>query len=154
MDFEVTPTSIKETIATSITSVFSQAQEKNINICIEEFDNCLLLHNRKWTAEAITNILDNAIKYSPMSSTIQIQVERMEFFTRINIKDQGIGILPSEYNLIFKRYYRSKMVEQNEGTGLGLYIAQLILSKQGGYITVDSKLGDGSCFSVYLQNVA
>ena len=152
MEFEVAPTTIKETIAASISSVYAQAQEKNIAIVIEEFNNCKLLHNRKWTAEALTNILDNAIKYSPESSTIKLLLEPMELYTRIKVQDQGIGIASEEFSLIFKRYYRSNKVEQKEGTGLGLYLAQLIFIKQGGYITVDSKPDHGSCFSLYLQN--
>lgn len=153
MEFEVAPTTIKETLAAGISSVYAQAQKKNISIVIEEFDNCQLMHNRKWTIEALTNILDNAIKYSPEASIITIQVEPMELYTRIKVQDQGIGIAPDEYNLIFQRYYRSNRVEQKEGAGLGLYLAQLIFNKQGGYITVDSKPGHGSCFSIYLQNV-
>lgn len=153
MEFEVAPTAIKETLAAGISSVYAQAQEKNIAITIKEFDNCKLQHNRKWTIEALTNILDNAIKYSPEYTTITIQVEPMELYTRIQVQDQGIGIAREEFNLIFQRYYRSNRVEQTEGAGLGLYLAQLIFNKQGGYITVDSKPGHGSCFSLYLKNV-
>ena len=153
IEFDITPTYIKETIANSISAVYVQAETKNIRITIEEFIDRKLLHNSKWTAEAIANILENAIKYSPEDTKILIKLERMEFHTKIQISDQGIGIMPEEFNLIFKRFYRSKQVEQKEGSGLGLYLSQLILSKERGYITVDSKLGKGSCFSLFLQNV-
>jgi signal transduction histidine kinase len=96
--------------------------------------------------------LENAIKYSPVSSKIMIEAMPMELYTKILITDQGIGIACEEFNQIFKRFYRSKQVEQKEGTGLGLYLSQLILAKESGYITVDSKLGEGSCFSVFLLN--
>lgn len=153
IEFEVSPNDIKETVARSISAVYAQAERKNINIEIDDFADRRILHNQKWTAEAISNILENAIKYSEEATRIKITLEPLELYTRLNIIDQGIGIAPEEYNLIFKRFYRSKQVEQLEGSGLGLYLAQLILSKEGGYITVASKLGNGSCFSLYLQNV-
>jgi signal transduction histidine kinase len=153
IEFDVSPAYIKETIADGISSVYSQAESKNIHILIEEFEDRKLLHNPKWTAEAISNILENAIKYSPEDSIIKIKIEGMELYTKVQISDQGIGISPEEFNLIFKRFYRSKQVEQREGSGLGLYLSQLILSKEGGYITVSSKPQNGSCFSLFLQNV-
>jgi len=152
IEFDKTPTYIKETIAYSVSAVYAQAESKNIRITSEEYEDQKLVHNRKWTAEAISNILENAIKYSPTLSEIKIQVIPMELYTKIQILDQGIGIACEEFNQIFKRFYRSKQVEQKEGTGLGLYLSQLILSKESGYITVDSKKGEGSCFSIFLEN--
>ncbi len=153
IEFDISPSYILETIEGSIASVYGPAENKNIHITLEEFEDRKLVHNQKWTTEAISNILENAIKYSPQGSEIRIEIEPMEFYTKIQISDQGIGIAPEEYNFIFKRFYRSKQVEQREGTGLGLYLARLILSKEGGYITVNSVLGRGSCFSLFLQNV-
>jgi len=152
-DFEVAPSHILETIANGISAVYAQAERKNIRIILEEFSDLELLHNSKWTAEVISNILENATKYSPEGSEIRIKACQMELYTKLEICDQGIGIAPEEYNLIFKRFFRSKQVEQKEGSGLGLYLSQLILSKEGGYITVSSEKGKGSCFSIYLQNV-
>lgn len=152
IEFEAVPEYIKGTIAESIGAVYGQSESRNIRVMIEEFADRKLIHNRKWTAEAIANILDNAIKYSPCDSTVTINITPMELYTRIQIEDQGIGIAPEEFNLIFKRFYRSKQVETMNGTGLGLYLSQLILAKQGGYITVDSQPGKGSAFSVFLKN--
>ncbi len=153
IDFELAPNDIKKTIADGISAVYVQAERKNISLRTEEFEDRKLLHNPKWTAEAIANLLENAVKYSPCGSEITLRIEPLELYTRIEIKDQGIGIAPEELNLIFQRFYRSKSVEQKEGSGLGLYLAQLILTKQGGYITASSRLGEGSVFSLYLQNV-
>lgn len=152
IEFDEKPTFVKETIAESVSAVYGQAVSNNITIGTEEFVDRKLIHNRKWTSEAISNILENAIKYSPAYSEIKILVSPLEFYTKIVIIDQGIGIASEEFNHIFKRFYRSKQVEQKEGTGLGLYLSQLILCKQGGYITVESKIGEGSKFSVFLQN--
>ncbi len=119
---------------------------------MEEFQDFNLIHNPKWTAEALANILENAIKYSPRHSRIHVSVTRLDLYTKITIADEGIGISEKEYNLIFKRFYRSGMVEQQEGSGLGLYLAQLIVLQEKGYITVASRVGQGSRFSLFLLN--
>jgi len=111
-----------------------------------------LLHDRKWTGEAITNILENAIKYSPSDGEINISVEPLPIYTKISITDYGIGIAPDERNSIFKRFYRGQNAKGVDGAGLGLYLASLIFQKQGGYIFVDSKQGKYTTFSMFLQN--
>ena len=154
IQFDAENTGIKETIAKALGSVYAQASSKNIELIVEEFQDFSLYHNPKWTAEAMSNILENAIKYSPENSSIRITLTRLDIYTKITISDAGIGIPESEYNLIFKRFYRGKKVEQHEGSGLGLYLAQLILQCESGYITVSSKVGQGSSFSVFLLNEA
>lgn len=154
IQFDAENTGIKETIAKALGSVYAQASSKNIELIVEEFQDFSLYHNPKWTAEAMSNILENAIKYSPENSSIRITLTRLDIYTKITISDAGIGIPESEYNLIFKRFYRGKKVGQHEGSGLGLYLAQLILQCESGYITVSSKVGQGSSFSVFLLNEA
>lgn len=152
--FNAENTGIKKTIAKALGSVYAQASSKNIELIVDEFQDFSLYHNPKWTAEAMSNILENAIKYSPEHSSIRITLTRLDIYTKITISDMGIGIPESEYNLIFKRFYRGKKVEQHEGSGLGLYLAQLILQCENGYITVASKIGQGSSFSMFLVNGA
>ncbi len=150
--FPVEAAGIKETIARSLGHVYGQAAAKDIALAVEEFQDFNLIHNPKWTAEALANILENAIKYSPRHSSIHVGVTRLDLYTEITIADEGIGISEKEYNLIFKRFYRSGMVEQQEGSGLGLYLAQLIVLQEKGYITVASRVGQGSRFSLFLLN--
>lgn len=150
--FRAENTDIKETIARAVGAAYAQAEGKEIEIWVEEFQDFSLYHNPKWTAEALTNLLENAVKYSPEGSTIRIGISRMDIYTGIQVSDQGIGIPAAEYNRIFQRFYRGKDVEQEEGTGLGLYLAQLILQQEKGYITVASKVGKGSTFTVFLLN--
>ena len=150
--FEAENIGIKETIARSVSAVYAQASAKNIELIVEEFKDFCLYHNPKWTAEAMANILENAVKYSPEYSSIRISLTRMDIYTKITISDEGIGISESEYNSVFKRFYRGSKVEQQEGSGLGLYLAQLILQCEKGYITVSSKVGQGSSFSLFLLN--
>lgn len=152
ISFPVNCTGIKKTVAMAVGGVYARASEKNIAVVTLEFQECRLYHNPKWTAEALENILENAVKYSPQDSTITIGLHPMEIYTCIDIQDQGAGIDEKEYNDIFKRFYRGKEVEQQEGSGLGLYLAQLILNREKGYITLNSSPGKGSCFHVYLLN--
>lgn len=143
---------VKGTIARALGSVYAQAAVKNIKLIVEEFQDFDLYHNPKWTAEAMSNILENAVKYSPKGSSIRITLTKLDIYTKIMITDEGIGIPEKEYNLIFKRFYRGREVEQQEGSGLGLYLAQLILQQEKGYITVTSRRGCGSSFSLFLLN--
>lgn len=150
IQFEPENAYIRETIKESMEAVKGQAKQKNICIILEEFKDTLLVHNPKWTAEALTNILENAIKYSLEGTKIQISFNLMEIYGKISIQDEGIGIPKEEYTKVFNRFYRGKQVAEKQGTGLGLYLSRLILSKESGYITVDSTVGKGSCFSVFL----
>lgn len=152
IDFKAENTNVKGTIARAVSAVYAQASKKQIEIRLDDFPDCQLYHNPKWTAEALGNILENAIKYSPEGSCIRIGLNQMDIYTRIIIADQGMDIRESEYNKIFKRFYRGEKAERAEGSGLGLYLSQLILQSEKGYITVASKEGQGSCFSVFLLN--
>ena len=100
----------------------------------------------------VFNLLDNAVKYSPSGSVVTVRVQPMEIYTQIEISDQGIGISGEEYNKIFRRFYRSSNAAQTEGSGLGLYLAQLILNNEKGYVTAVSRPGEGSSFRIFLLN--
>lgn len=152
IQFEAVNTNIKPTIAKAVNAVYAQASEKNMQICVENATNISLYHNSEWTAEAMANVLENAIKYSPARSKVTISMEKMDIYTKITVQDQGPGIPETEYNKIFQRFYRGKHTDVAYGTGLGLYLAQLILQKEQGYITVDSKLNHGSRFHFFLLN--
>ena len=141
---------VLETLAAAVNNVMRKAELKNIEISVDCRPSVLLFHDRKWTAEAIENILDNAVKYTPENGSIHISVHPGEMYTEIRIQDTGKGIAPAHINDIFKRFYREKSVSQTEGLGLGLYLARYIIALQKGYISVRSTPGKGSRFSVCL----
>ena len=143
---------IKPTISDAIGSVVAAAAKKNVNISVSDFWDMPLYHDRKWTREAMANVLENAVKYSAPDAEIEISVEPLPLFTKVIITDHGIGIEKADWNLIFKRFYRGRNVKNNEGAGLGLYLAALIMEKQGGYIMVDSAPGKFTSFSFFLRN--
>ena len=145
------PSEINESILSAITQLYKKAQLKNIKIEFSPKENIKLNYDKKWTTEAIFNIIENAIKYSHKDSTIFINVEKYEIFTRIDIKDEGIGISEEEIPKIFKRFYRGSNVLNEEGIGIGLYLSREIVTKQGGYIKVKS-YKNGSIFSIFLPN--
>ncbi len=129
----------------------TKAQAKNIRILQGAGQKGLTaVFDPKWTAEALGNLVDNAVKYTPEGGQIQISAAGYEMFCRIDIADTGAGISEEETAKIFERFYRSAQTAGHEGVGLGLYLAREIISGQGGYIKVTSALGQGSIFSVFL----
>ncbi len=141
---------LSNTIARAMSTVLAKAEKKHIQLSADCDSKLTVKHDPKWTAEAIGNILDNAVKYTPEGGTISVSVRPWQFYTRIDISDTGIGIEEENYNAIFQRFYRAEEVAAEEGVGLGLYLARGIITRQNGYITVKSKKGEGSTFSVFL----
>ena len=112
----------------------------------------IVSHDRKWTAEALFNILDNAVKYTPEYGSIRVCVESWEMHLKVSITDTGKGIPENQQGAIFRRFYREEDVHDIEGIGIGLYLAREIISLQNGYIQVTSQVGTGSTFSVFLPH--
>lgn len=144
--------SISDTLATAIGAVVPKADKKNIQIHVEYDETLFLNHDKKWTSEAIFNILDNAIKYTESGGFVYVSAEREEIFTKISIQDTGKGIAIERQGTVFNRFYREPEVHANEGVGIGLYLAREIISIQNGYIEIQSKVGKGSIFTIYLPN--
>jgi len=126
-----------------------KAGAKNIAVTVTETDEKAFF-DPKWTAEAVYNIVDNAVKYTPCGGTVEISVTAFELFCRIDVKDSGIGVSEEEQAKIFTRFYRSPRVGSLDGVGIGLYLSREIVSGEGGYIKVASQEDKGSVFSVYL----
>ena len=143
---------IYETLAIALGSIFLKAEEKHLKVTVDCPDDLLVPHDPKWTAEALFNILENAVKYTPAEGTIQVAVVRWEACTKIDITDTGRGIPESHQATIFKRFYREPEVHSIEGIGIGLYLTREILSKQNGRIKVTSAVGTGTTFTIFLPN--
>lgn len=145
--------SLYNTIAQAVSGIWTQAEQKKIQLDVQCDSGIMVKHDSKWTAEALGNILDNAVKYTPDNGKVYLSVRPWQFYTRIDIKDTGIGISPEHYNDVFKRFYRGEEAAAKEGVGLGLYLARGIISRQNGYITVKSEKGRGTMFSVFLLSL-
>ncbi len=101
----------------------------------------------------LSNLLDNAVKYSPEQSEIKVNLIVTDDHTaEICVIDHGPGIEPDKQPLIFNRFYRAKGGDSQEvyGHGIGLYVAKMLVESLGGKINVESELGKGSCFRITL----
>lgn len=125
-----------------------KASQKNIELEIEDSQE-IAVFDRKWTVEAVANIVDNAIKYTPDGGKVSVHAIPYSMFLRLDVSDNGIGIKEAEQGKIFTRFYRSETVHKTQGTGIGLYVSREIMRAQNGYIKVTSEEGKGSTFSLF-----
>lgn len=143
---------IHSTLARAVAAIVPKAEKKQISLFVECEEGLLIRHDKKWTEEAVFNILDNAVKYTDAGGRIHISVQRQEIFTKIAIADTGKGIALERQAEIFTRFYREPEVHHQEGIGVGLYLARKIIELQRGYVEVDSRVGEGAEFRLYLPN--
>ncbi|AIQ49307.1 histidine kinase [Paenibacillus sp. FSL R7-0273] len=148
---EVRP--VAATITSALSHLYTRAGNKNIIINIDCAPLTAARHDYKWTSEALFNLLENAVKYTEPGGSIRITAEGNEMFTRIEVADTGIGIPEDGLEHIFKRFYRGHNAGEYEGIGIGLFLAQKIISIQGGYITASSQPGQGSRLTIYLPQL-
>lgn len=141
---------IGDTLVSAINGVLAPMEQKEISLLVDCPSDLTISHDSRWTSEALFNILDNAVKYTSAGGSIQVRVRDWEMYLRIDVTDTGRGIPEHSQGTIFKRFYRDEAVHDIDGVGIGLYLAREIITMQGGYITVESKVGEGSTFSVFL----
>ncbi len=144
---------IEPLLLEAMEEILPKAEKKKIHVKLQGNPSHMqAVYDKKWTAEALGNILDNAVKYSPLESTVEVTVEKFEFYVCISVRDEGIGISEEERAQIFSRFYRSAEVQQEDGIGIGLYLAREIVQKEKGYMKVLSNKGKGSTFKMYLKS--
>lgn len=122
---------------------------KTIQITLEPTDADAVF-DPKWTEEAVYNLLDNAVKYTPAGGAVRVTVTAYQMFSAIHVSDTGPGIPEEEQPRVFQRFYRGTEHAEEEGVGIGLYLVRQIAEGQGGYVKVSSQVGSGSTFSLYL----
>lgn len=127
-----------------------KAEEKNISFFVELSD-IEAVFDIKWTEEALANVVDNALKYTPAGGMVKVRAVAYQMFVSLEVSDTGIGIKEAETAKIFTRFYRSPSVKKQPGLGVGLWQAREIMARQNGYIKVFSQPGKGSVFSLFLE---
>ncbi len=142
--------SLEEIIHSACQITETAAMKKQITLLTETTD-AMCYADKKWSAEALANLLENAIKYSPSRSSITITPIIYESFLCIRVKDNGIGIPEEELGLVFERFYRSKEARKEPGFGIGLYLVREILSRQGGYAKITSTPQKGTTAEIYFS---
>lgn len=130
----------------AVSQFVPRAEEKGLELILESTD-AEAVFDPKWTAEAVCNLIDNAVKYTP-SGRITVSARAYELFARIDVTDTGPGVAEEELGKLFQRFYRAS--SQAEGVGVGLYLVRQIAQGQGGYVKAFSRPGRGSRFSLYL----
>ena len=120
---------------------------KNINIHVNGKNNVSFIGDYQWEFEALSNIIKNCIDYIPDNKSIYIEFKENNFYTQIEIIDEGLGIASSEVNHIFERFYKGKN-SSNNSFGIGLALAKEIILKDNGKIIVSSKLDKGTKFKI------
>lgn len=150
ISFSVGKLPVVEVIAEPLAQIMPFAEQKNIFISVDCGEDLAVCCDKKWTAEAIFNLLDNAVKYTPSQGTISVFTGQNEFYTLIKIKDNGPGIDEAEQAKIFGRFYRSARTADVDGLGIGLFLSRQIVSAQGGFLTVSSEPGHGAEFIISL----
>lgn len=130
---------ISRTIMQSILQVKKAADAKRILIDLAMDGEWEVPHDANWLGEAIYNILENSVKYSPPDSVIRVSAAQNEMYTQIAVSDSGIGITEGEEGKIFQRFYRGKKTDGQPGFGLGLYLSREIVLLHGGFLKARRK---------------
>jgi signal transduction histidine kinase len=126
------------------------AEDKHIEFFRQIDDNIVLSGDIRMLQRAFSNLLDNAIKYTPENGKICVQAGVKNNTAVISIEDTGTGIAPEFLEKIFERFYRAESSRTSSGTGLGLSLARTIVRRHNGDIRVSSRPGRGSVFSMTL----
>ena len=129
-----------------------RAAEKNITIRVECSDELIAVINPPLIEQALINLIGNAVKYSAAGKTVLVSVRAEKGGIVLSVKDQGFGIEEKHLERLFERFYRvdSGRSRQEGGTGLGLSIVKHIAQAHGGTVSVQSRYGEGSTFSIFL----
>lgn len=122
--------------------------EKGLELVVKPTD-AEAVFDPRWTAEAVCNLIDNAVKYTP-SGRVTVSARAYELFARIDVADTGPGVKEEELGKLFQRFYRGGASSGAEGVGVGLYLVQQIAQGQGGYVKAFSQPGKGTKFSLFL----
>ncbi|MBU1880014.1 MAG: GAF domain-containing protein, partial [Chloroflexi bacterium] len=147
------PVNLGDLIDYTLATLYVQAAPKNISMTSEVPDNLpLILGDQDRVIQVLTNLVSNAIKYTPDGGRVHLMAQRQKQMVRVAVKDSGIGISPADQQHLFEKFFRVKdpALPSVTGTGLGLSIAKGIVEMHGGRMSVESAVGSGSTFSFTL----
>ncbi len=145
--------SLPDTISKALASVATKAKEKSITVTSNVEPSLGQIVGDEFSInEMITNLLFNAVKYTPENKTVHLEAKDQDGSVRIDIADTGIGIPAGEVGNVFDEFFRATNAKKSEkdGTGLGLLIVKQIVERHSGEISVQSQEGQGTTFTVTL----
>lgn len=146
--FEKRPVPIVELITRSVGELTTRAASEQKDLCLDGAAGDQIYCDPHWTGEAIGNLVKNALDHTEPGGVIRVSWECSPSAVRIIISDNGTGIDPEDIHHIFKRFYRSKKSLDTQGVGLGLPLAKSIVEGQGGILSVRSRPGQGTAFTL------
>jgi len=149
LDLHPVPGALDPMLAEAAAQFAPRAAEKGVVLTVVP-SGAEAVFDPKWTGEAVCNLLDNAVKYTPAGGAVTVGAAVYELFCRVRVADTGPGVPEEERSKIFRRFYRAPGAREQEGVGVGLYLAREIAQGQGGYLKVDPAEGGGAVFSVFL----
>jgi signal transduction histidine kinase len=132
------------------------AKDRDLKIAVTDFEPVRILGDADRLKQLLSNLLSNAIKFTPDGGQITVQLRKTEHDAVIRVQDTGIGIAPEHLQRIFDRFYQadaSRVRLGGEGAGLGLSIARWIVEAHGGKIAVESRVGEGTTFTLTLPHI-
>ena len=144
------PGSLAPILESAVAQFAPKAAEKGVDLSMDPTE-AQAVFDPKWTVEAVCNLLDNAVKYTPSGGAVKVRASAYDLFARIDVSDTGPGIPEEEHPRVFQRFYRGAAAREAEGVGVGLYLVRQIAEGQGGFVKIFSQPGKGAKFSLYLQ---
>ncbi|AFZ42858.1 integral membrane sensor signal transduction histidine kinase [Halothece sp. PCC 7418] len=146
------PISLQE-LLNDIVALFETTAERSVIKLITKIpEDGVVMGDYNQLHRLFANLLRNAFQYTPEGGSVTVSLSRFHRFCQVSIIDTGVGIPPDKQTLVFERFWRADQSrsQRQQGTGLGLPIARAIAQQHGGKITLSSKVGEGSCFTVSL----
>jgi len=138
----------------AISAIYDRAEEKGVSILLQASEDLpRILADRRLLQIALTNLLDNAVKFSPAGESVEVTLAPCEKGVRISVRDCGPGIPPQDLYHLFEPFFVGGHEYRLQSSGLGLAIVKSILNQHGSEIEVESELGKGTCFAFNLQSV-
>ena len=141
---------VEELVCRAVSDALLSAEKKEIIFRADIEKELYAVFDLRWTAEALFNICDNAVKYSPKGSEVTLTARDFVTSVRIDVADRGPGIPENEKNEVWKRFYRGAGSAQAAGVGIGLTLTRAIVTAQGGQTLCADNPGGGTVFSVFL----
>jgi signal transduction histidine kinase len=146
------PVNLSDLAASLVEQLVPIAEARSIDLRYERQEVVVVDGDAGWLQRLLLNLLDNALKFSNANGWVVIRVSRQGDTARIDVQDTGIGLSPGDAQQVFERFFRADPARSSaiEGAGLGLSLVQWIAAQHHGAVTVESRLGEGSTFTVTL----
>lgn len=144
--FEKRQCMVSELAAQAVENLLERARQEKKEILMEGQPEEQLFCDQAWTAEALGNLVKNALDHTEAGGTVRIAWKQTPMILRLTVEDDGCGIAPEDIHHIFKQFYRSRNSSSRQGAGLGLSLAKSIVEGQGGNLSVESSPGKGAVF--------